>query len=1820
MYNALSRASVVIQLQQDVEQYEATVVSTNGVILQPYDTSTTLIGSVLKNKEDITDKIKDIRWTKWNPSADNLIECPDWNRTHKGSHIIEVSKEDVDSKSIFTFEAYNTKGELLCTASMSIIDINDLLVNTEKPLNPYPGQLWIDERTEPATLYVWNGYKWVIVGSVGTVVKNLLRNTAFLFNTDFWDIVGDTRLSFAPYGVDYLGHRFLKMASGVLTDERRGISQTTEDIIGTGAEYSFQMLYYSKEDTQTYSNNIKVNIYSVNSYGDETLITTKTVQAKADIKRLFFVFETRLDTKDIKVEILGEEGHRYNFFVGEIALYNTANDYPWTMHPLDLQLYGYTQEELWNILSNNGKIQGIFTRINPETGQLEYYINATYIGAGKMKAEYLDAYNLRVLRKDDDIVTLEITDNGDVNLRVNTLIINSANKTIEDIVSQIYMDQNRIELKVDNYKDELSSKISQTAEEIRLEVKNTKEELESNISQTAEQIKLEVKNNKDELESSITQTAEQIRAEVKDTKDQLESSITQTASEIRAEVKDINDGLSSTISQTAEQIRAEVKDVNDNLTSSITQTASQIRLEVSDMDDRLTSSITQTADSIRSEVSDMDERLTSSITQTATDIRSEVKDINDNLTSSITQTAKDIRSEVSELDKKVSSVTQSADQIKAEVKDLEENLTSSITQTAKDIRAEVKDINDNLTSNITQTAKDIRAEVSDLNNNLTSSITQTAKDIRSEVKDINDNLTSSITQTASDIRSEVKDINDNLTSSITQTASDIRSEVSDLDKNLSSKIDQTAKDINLKVADNTKNISSLIDITAEGVYIDSNGSLVDINGEGVTIKATDITLDASNIHLEGYTTINQGFSIDKEGNMTAKDGKFSGTITSTNINSSTITGTTVTGGKIIGTVIQNAETNPTFSVSAEGVITGAAIKGGSIGIGGSKYDAFTVDNDGNCKISKGSISIGGNFVVGTNGILTATGANFTGSINAGSSITGTDINGGTITGTTIKNTNNTFSIDGNGNISGGSITIKDNFKVTSDGKLTAKNASFTGNINSGSTITGATIKNTSGTFQVDADGNIKGAAITGSSVSGGTITGATIQNSSGSFKVDGNGNVKGASISGSSISGGTITGATIQNSDGSFKVDANGNVKGAAISGGTIKGTAISGGSLSIGDGFSVNTSGVLTATGANITGTITSTNGKIGGYTIGEHKLTATNVGMCSNSNVEWAFWAGANAGADAPFHVGHNGYLYASNATITGNITATSGSFTGTITARQGEIGGFTINETTLKGTNVGLCSSTGEWAFWAGASTGGASAFHVGHDGKLYSSSANISGSISGSTITASSFSDPNNFFVVDSDGTVTAQSINIKGEVSAETFVGEYLAIPWYSKTLTKNMTCYIRANYTYPINENNEIDVNQILEDGIYASFDDLQDYVPRNLNGYTLTVNFESDITDQLNIDNFNNGTVRIAFNGHTLKGNIRAIGRSLEILIYGNKPGSTKGSTRGKIVPGKNGYLYNNYTYCIVGDKCRITVYDIDLYAGTTATSSNIIGNNGICCTNGAVGYLSAIKAINEPYALVRSHSVSHVYVESSSGRSKDCTFQAISGSIMHLNDTTQAGTTGSKGTTYTKDNAKIFADGVKYDNNTPVVDPTPVEPPKNNTITVTKTIKSTAGRSWRTSGDNPNSWSTESIVRQGQWTTGYGKNKGYWFFGNDIYNILQNNKNTVTSMTIKITRNSGGANAAVDHYLRAHTISSKPNGAPSDYLGTSTLNKKFSLAVGNSTTLSLSSTEIANLKSSKAKGFGLYNSNFTTGKNGPYSCCSSSCTVTIKYKTTES
>lgn len=101
-------------------------------------------------------------------------------------------------------------------------------------------------------------------------------------------------------------------------------------------------------------------------------------------------------------------------------------------------------------------------------------------------------------------------------------------------------------------------------------------------------------------------------------------------------------------------------------------------------------------------------------------------------------------------------------------------------------------------------------------------------------------------------------------------------------------------------------------------------------------------------------------------------------------------------------------------------------------------------------------------------------------------------------------------------------------------------------------------------------------------------------------------------------------------------------------------------------NGVSPTGYGFYAAGNAYFSGTLVSTSGKIGGFEISQYKMVNDSgneniIGICSTSGQEWAIWTGASKGANAPFHVGHNGYLYASNATIAGNITATSGKIGG-------------------------------------------------------------------------------------------------------------------------------------------------------------------------------------------------------------------------------------------------------------------------------------------------------------------------------------------------------------------------------------------------------------------------------------------------------------------------------------------------------------------------------------------------------------------------------
>lgn len=108
---------------------------------------------------------------------------------------------------------------------------------------------------------------------------------------------------------------------------------------------------------------------------------------------------------------------------------------------------------------------------------------------------------------------------------------------------------------------------------------------------------------------------------------------------------------------------------------------------------------------------------------------------------------------------------------------------------------------------------------------------------------------------------------------------------------------------------------------------------------------------------------------------------------------------------------------------------------------------------------------------------------------------------------------------------------------------------------------------------------------------------------------------------------------------------------------------------------FRVGHNGVLIATNATITGSVTATSGAIGSFTLDSTYLQSSDktVGLSATAS-DWAFWAGGTNTNNAKFRVNHAGQLWATSATISGSITATSG-----------RIGNCSIENGTLSITNA-------------------------------------------------------------------------------------------------------------------------------------------------------------------------------------------------------------------------------------------------------------------------------------------------------------------------------------------------------------------------------------------------------------------------------------------------------------------------------------------------------------------------------------------------------
>lgn len=136
---------------------------------------------------------------------------------------------------------------------------------------------------------------------------------------------------------------------------------------------------------------------------------------------------------------------------------------------------------------------------------------------------------------------------------------------------------------------------------------------------------------------------------------------------------------------------------------------------------------------------------------------------------------------------------------------------------------------------------------------------------------------------------------------------------------------------------------------------------------------------------------------------------------------------------------------------------------------------------------------------------------------------------------------------------------------------------------------------------------------------------------------------------------------------------------------------------------------------GVTKTGELYATSGKIGGFNIDSTFLQSSDetVGLSATS-YNWAFWAGGASMDTAKFRVNQAGKLWASNATIAGEITATSG-----------KIGKYTIDNYLSTGSGYTCTGIGGNQAFWAGSEDSNNAPFHVSYDGSFYSSKGNIAG---------------------------------------------------------------------------------------------------------------------------------------------------------------------------------------------------------------------------------------------------------------------------------------------------------------------------------------------------------------------------------------------------------------------------------------------------------------------------------------------------------------
>jgi hypothetical protein len=526
-----------------------------------------------------------------------------------------------------------------------------------------------------------------------------------------------------------------------------------------------------------------------------------------------------------------------------------------------------------------------------------------------------------------------------------------------------------------------------------------------------------------------------------------------------------------------------------------------------------------------------------------------------------------------------------------------------------------------------------------------------------------------------------------------------------------------------------------------------------------------------------------------------------------------------------------------------------------------------------------------------------------------------------------------------------------------------------------------------------------------------------------------------------------------------------------------------------------------------------------------------------------------------------------------------------------------------------------------------------FKILSDGSIEATNANIAGKINATSGAISS--------------DLEVDGLNVSGSLTADTLTVRKINCPDVSIGLTADVSITVNPTVTNA--------TNIFSNNAVFTSLQTCIESIPKNLNGYTVTITVLEQITENITIKGFNGGTIQIKFNKNSY-GYIIGRNCSAEILIQGTRTTSqtlvsnykTTGNVNMRVAgdatanlvqtvpPGavllltnidSNGWgytTYNNKSGWMSTNTSYMVKDEVYQTSGTSTTiqpsklitqdgknyavvfrscpyaalfNTEVYGKTG-SATNYAVGgirgsyvELKNIKICGSENGVAAEHG-GRVLESDITGKVNGIAQNANHGGTIYIQDGTTINGTMSK------DNSSQIiysSSGVTQDTSSDVGTNT-----NTTTSTSTITIVSNGADTYRSTVYN--NYKQDNTARQGNY--GWGNCNGIWLFGSKFAQQLKG-KN-ITKLTVKVNRIQGGIYGNVTATLKMHAHETKPSAMPTYTSGWST---SITTPINTSKTIEITDATVLNaIKNGTCKGFGVQGSY----DSSHYAVFDGNCTIT--------